>query len=128
MSKEKYPKPDRSDFTPNFSKEDFDQVDIGWNEGFLSDGRPYRMEAWAMDQITMVTYFFSTIEMENYTSDMFAGLLIKEGLIKKLSDEIPVDADILTDVSGNKMWSVNVTIATEDERYARDLNPLKAYK
>jgi len=35
-----YPKPDRSDQTPNFVKSaENDAIDIGWNEGNLSDGR-----------------------------------------------------------------------------------------
>lgn len=36
-----HPKPDRSNYTPNRSKTpENDQLDIGWNEGFMSDGRP----------------------------------------------------------------------------------------
>jgi len=128
MAKKKYPKPDRSNYKPKFSKRDDEQVDLGWNEGFLSDGRPYRLEAWAWEHITMVTYFFSTKGLENYTDKMFAELLTKEGLIEILSERIPVTSDIITDASGNKMWSVNVTIATENEHYTRDLKPLRAYK
>jgi len=30
----------------------------GWNEGLMADGLPYRAECWAMDQITMLTFFF----------------------------------------------------------------------
>ncbi|NOX85025.1 MAG: hypothetical protein GXO86_03515 [Chlorobi bacterium] len=128
MTKEKYPKPDRSDYTPNFVKDDYEQVDIGWNEGVLFDGRPYRVEGWFMDHITMVTYFFSTKGMENYTDDMFAELLTKEGLIEILSEENPIEADIITDAAGNEMWSVNVAIGTDDKQYARDFTPLNSYK
>ena len=58
----KFPKVDRSNFTPNFTKSpENDAVDIGWSEGNLSDGRPYRLECWAQDQITNITIFVSRI-------------------------------------------------------------------
>lgn len=44
-SKVIYPKPNRSDFKPNLKRtHKNDVLDIGWNEGVLSDGRPYRRE------------------------------------------------------------------------------------
>ena len=52
-----YPKPNRSDQKQNFVKTaDDEALDIGWNEGFLSDGRPYRVECWAENHITMLTF------------------------------------------------------------------------
>jgi hypothetical protein len=42
------PKPDRSNSPPNLVKTDENpNLDLGWNEGFLTDGRPYRAEYWA---------------------------------------------------------------------------------
>lgn len=39
--------PDRSDLVPNFRPTDEnDVVDVGWCNGVLSDGRPYRAEYW----------------------------------------------------------------------------------
>lgn len=123
-----YPKPDRSDQTPNFIKTaDNEALDIGWNEGFLSDGRPYRVECWAESQITMLTFFFSTAGMENYSDVMFKKLLSNEGLVKFVSDEPHVSAMPITDAGGNDMWSVNVVIGTEDELYAKDTIDLRAY-
>jgi len=71
-----YPKPDRSNKTQNFVKsEENPAIDLGWNEGLISDGRPYRVECWAEYQITMLTFFFSTTGMENYSDLMFKELL-----------------------------------------------------
>ena len=77
-----HPKPDRSNFTPNHIKTpENDQIDIGWNEGFMSDGRPYRIESWAQDQITCVTVFLSTEGLETYSNAQLVGLLEREHIV-----------------------------------------------
>jgi hypothetical protein len=55
----RFPRPDRSNLKPNFSKTpENDVLDLGWHEGVLKDGRPYRSEYWCQDQISMLTYYF----------------------------------------------------------------------
>lgn len=56
----KFPVPDRSDQTLSYVKSEDGQLDLGWNEGLMSDGRPFRMEMWATDGISMLTVFFSS--------------------------------------------------------------------
>lgn len=76
------PKPDRSGTRPNLAKTaETPVLDLGWNEGFLSDTRPYRVEAWAEDQVRSITVFMSTNGIENYTNAQFADLLEREELI-----------------------------------------------
>jgi len=76
------PKPDRSNTSPNLVKTAENPVlDLGWNEGFLSDSRPYRVEAWAEDQVSAVTFFLSTAGIENHSNAQFADLLEREQLI-----------------------------------------------
>jgi hypothetical protein len=130
MTKEKYPKPDRSDQTPNFEKaDDYDQIDLGWSEGVLSDDRPYRAEAWTMDKITMLTYFFSTKGLENYDEASFVEFLTKEGLVEFVAEQPQryVSISKITDAGGNEMWSVNVAIGNEDRLFAKDSTDLKRY-
>ena len=124
-----YPKPDRSDQTPNFVKSaENDALDIGWNEGNLSDGRPYHIECWAVNQITMLTFFFSTSGIEKYTETMLKELLVEERLVQFIKKDAPVKVMHYIDASGNEMWSVNVGIGTEDELFANDLISLRAYE
>lgn len=124
-----YPKPDRSNFNPNFVKTpDNDVLDISWNEGILSDGRPFRVEYWCQDQVSMLTYFFSTKGMQNASDDDFVKLLEREGLLKfKSDDKRFVTGKTLLDSSGNEMWSVNVVIGDEEGTFAKDLYPLNKY-
>lgn len=124
-----YPKPDRSDQIPNLEKgEGIDVIDIGWNEGFLSDGRPYRVECWAQDQITMLTFFLTTNGIENYSDSMLKQLLIKEGLIKEFLTNAVVSAMPFTDASNNEMWSINIVVGNEEEVMIRDGIILLPYK
>ena len=122
-----YYAPDRSDQIRNFSKAEGDDLDIGWNDGVLSDGRPYRVEGWAADQITLLTFFFSTAQIETYTDAQFIKLLEDEGLIEFSSDQKYVAGEIVEDASGNQMWSVNVVIADENNEFTKDSVSLKPY-
>ncbi len=77
-----HPKPDRSDQRPNFRKtEDHPAIDIGWNEGVLSDGRPYRAECWAEEQVTSLAVFFSAAGIKDLTNADALALLEREGLV-----------------------------------------------
>src|SRR4051794_28362979 len=41
----KYPRPDRSNFRPNYEKSpENETISIGWNAGRLTDGRPYHLD------------------------------------------------------------------------------------
>ena len=125
----KFTKPDRSNRQPNLTKsEDNDALDIGWNEGFLSDGRAYRVEAWAQDGLTSVTIFMPAAGIENLSNEQFVELLEREGLLawepgaRKSAYAMP-----FTDAAGNAVWSVNVVIAAEDQLIARDAFELRPY-
>jgi len=124
------PKPDRSNYTPNRVKTaESDELDIGWNEGFLSDGRPYRIEAWAQDQITSVTVFLSTEGLETYSNSQFIQLLEKERIVwwapgvRKSAYAMP-----MVDAAGNPMWSVNVVIGVDDDPPVADSVPVYPYR
>jgi hypothetical protein len=46
---------DRSHYHVDRKKNDSGILDIGWAEGMLTEGRLYRMELWAQDQVTVLT-------------------------------------------------------------------------
>jgi hypothetical protein len=123
-----HPKPDRSAYVVNRVKTaENDQIDIGWNEGVLSDGRPYRIELWAQDQLTNVTVFLSTEGIETYSNEQFMKLLDRENIVSwypaawKSAYALP-----LQDASGNPMWSINFVIGAEAETFA-EVGPMLPY-
>lgn len=123
-----YPKPDRSSMKPNVSKtEENGALDLGWQEGVLNDGRPFRGESWCQDQISMVTFFFSTIGLENASNEDMELLLTSENLIQFRPGRRDVRAVKITDASANEMWSVNVLVGDDDGTFVEGGRPFSAY-
>jgi hypothetical protein len=112
-----YPIPNRSKRQINFKKDDDGVIDIGWCEGVLSDGRSFRAEMWAQDQISMLTVFFSRAGIDDLAADAIADLVENEGLVKFKAGSRRCQSLRFTDDAGNPMWSVNVTVGGPDETY-----------
>lgn len=137
MNDKPYPAIDRADFTPNFHKTlDNEQLDIAWGEGALADGRPVRVECWACDQMTFLTYYFSALDLGDATPPQLKALLVAEGLIAFDDDKfhaagysgINADSHRYVDPSGNDMWVVTVLVGDdEDGTFVRDSFPLEKY-
>jgi len=122
-----FPKPDRSNYQPHGKNSEDPSTDIGWDEGFLSDTRPYRAECWAEDGVTSLTFFFSTAGLETMTDDQFGDFLEREGLLRFIGTRY-VAAMPMTDASGHDMWSVNVVVGDEDAVYVDDNTKLRPYR
>jgi hypothetical protein len=124
---QKYPKPDRSTRKPNFSKTpENDALDLAWQEGILTDGRAYRAEHWCQDQFSVLTFFISTIGLENSTKDDFKRLLVSENLINFKPGPNYLEARKIIDDSGNEMWSINVVVGDDENTFVEGgvkLNP-----
>lgn len=124
-----YPKPDRSNFVPNFEKTgENESLDIGWAEGAFSDGRPYRMEMWAQDQASYLSFIFSVEGLEQLTGRSAVDLLMREGLVRFKSAQRDAAMDRIRDASGNAMWSVNVEVGDEDETFIHHAPAMKRYR
>ena len=123
-----HPKPDRSGYTPNFlGTAGNPGVDIGWNEGLLSDGRPYRVECWAEDGITMLTFFVPAEGLEAYGDAGLEALLVREGLVELERPGEAFRVMRLTDPSGNRLLSLNVVVGNGDDLYVGRSVALRPY-
>jgi hypothetical protein len=124
----KYPIPNRSKQTVHLSRDEDGVIDIGWCEGVLFDGRNFRAEMWAQDQISMLTIFFSRAGIDDVDADRIVWVMEDEGLVKfrdpggKKCNCVKIDDD-----AGNPVWSVNITIGTEDESYLESAVPIFPY-
>ena len=124
-----YPRPDRSNHTPQFTKtSERPYVDIGFAEGEMTDGRPYRAECWAEDGVTVLTFFFSSDGLEELSAEELKDLLVREGLVVFAYPERRfAGVGCLVDPSGNQLYSVNVIVADEDTVYAESEVLLSRY-
>jgi len=110
-----FPKPDRSTFRPRLTLTDeIYELDIGWAEGEFKDGRPYRAELWSWTHLLVVTFFFSTIDLETFSEQKLADLLQKEFLLKFKGDQ-KVYPSKVRDSSENEMLSITVLVRHGDE-------------
>jgi len=116
-----YPRPDRSRYVPHFAKSaEDDTVDIGWTEGTMSDGRPFRAECWAQGQSTCISIMFARAGFEGATKENVGDLLEIEGILRFKDERRPLDVRPFTDDGGNALLMVNVVVADDDEIYAED--------
>ena len=130
MKKTKYPTPDRGDrsIQPDYKNKSFPEIDIGGGFGLLNDGRPYKIEYWSdIDcEVNCITYFYSSEGIENWHGDDHISYLeqlkFRELLTGEYKNTGP-DPKIISDKSGNKMWSV--TFVSKD--YQKYLTQNNAY-
>ena len=101
----KFPIPDRTSQPVRSMKDEDGMIDIGWCEGVLSDGRAFRAEMWAQDQVSSLTFFFSTIGLETLEQDEMKHFVEKEGLVTfKKSGPTYCQALPFRDDGGNQVW------------------------
>lgn len=123
-----YPRPNRANHKPSVDlNPNRDYQDIGWSDGVLSDGRPFRVEYWCWENVSILTYFMSTHGIENATDDYFRELLVDEGLLTFLEARPTLRAKKTKDASGNEMWSVNVAVGDHDELFIKETLYINRY-
>lgn len=102
-------------------------LDIGWDEGILDDGRPYRAECWTEDGVTVLTFFFSREDLEEADRDELVRYLEQMRILKFLEPEAKrwVGASPVEDDDGIPIWSVNVVVGDETGTFVDDHTTLK---
>jgi hypothetical protein len=123
-----FPVPDRSRQPVRMLKDENGMIDIGWCEGVLSDGRAFRAEMWAQDQVSSLTIFFSTLGLEALEPDEICSLVAQEGLVSfEEGAESYCASDKYVDNSGQELWSVNIVVGVEQQTFVRDTVPIFGY-
>lgn len=127
----RYPAVDRSDFVPNFDGHMGDHVfDIGWAEGVLEDGRPFRMECWGLAGSTGVTVFMASEGLTGpdaiANAEAVQALLERSGVITLLAPHDLQESSLhhFTDPSGTACLSISYVVADEWDEYFVTAHPL----
>ncbi|MBF0477964.1 MAG: hypothetical protein HQL26_00625 [Candidatus Omnitrophica bacterium] len=123
-----YPEPDRSNIIRNFTvTEDNEEIDTGWVKGSLSDGRPYLAEAWQREDVSMLTFYFSIKNIEEATQEELITLLLNSGVLEFIGEQKPIGIGQFTDIHNNELWTVNVTVSEDQEKFIHDKLSLLKY-
>ena len=99
-------------------KNEYGEVNIGWNAGILENKRLFFSVCWATDGITMLTMYLSAKGIEDYTGPQIEKLFVDLGYYKpKPGHECNSSGGLLkfSDKNGNKFFSFNVVVGVEDE-------------
>ncbi len=128
MRIDKFPVPCRVDYVPSPYEPDEDGVqDVGYYTGKLSDGRPYRLECWRMDDMLMLTVLFSDAGLAGYRREDMPLVLELEEIVRFSGAQRKLQAARTTDDAGKPMWALNVMLANKKGTYAELLVKLKRY-
>lgn len=103
-------------------------VDIGWTEGVLDDGRPFRLEFWCAGDAYNVTVFTPRTNGEELDDADSRALLEDCGLLDFLADPARIAARPFFDARLNEIWSINVVVHADDTELVRILVPLRKYQ
>src|ERR1700686_479046 len=123
-----YPIPDRSKQSVQLVKDEDGIIDIGWCDGVMSDGRPFRAECWAQSGISTLTVFFSTVRIANLEQEQIKALIVSEGLAAfRPGAPERCHSRKVADDSGNEVWSVNIVIGDEDSTFLAGSVPIFPY-
>jgi hypothetical protein len=124
----KYPIPNRSKQKIHFSRDEDGVIDIGWCDGVFSDGRNFRAEMWAQDQISILTIFFSRVGIDDVDAEAITRVMEAEGLITfRKTGARNCNPVKVNDDAENPIWSVNIMIGNEDESYLESAVPIFPY-
>ena len=96
-------------------RNEYDETNIGWYAGLLDEKRPFFAECWAVDGMTVLTMFVSTLGIENETPEELEQRFLDRGYYRKRegADRAPAVRTFAAD--GNEFYSINVTVGVDDE-------------
>lgn len=104
---------------------DTEVCNIGYQEGVLSDERPYRLEVWSSHEITNATIFISIKDIENKSEEEIKKYLSDEGIIEIIEDDIYITE--VEDVEDNVFLSINMPVLEKNKEINKYLVELKSF-
>ncbi len=102
-----------------------DICNIGYHEGTLRDGRPYRLEVWSSNGLDTATIFISNIGLEGKSEVDLVKYISGEGILDVDDDRAEVKE--YTDINDNVFYSINLVLNKRDEEINKLLVELVNY-
>ena len=97
-------------------RNEYGEYNIGWNAGLLDATRPYFVECWAVDQITMLTIYVSAEGIEEKTAAELDQWLQDVGYFSYLDKKYwPAEVKTFENQDGNEFFAISITVGIEDE-------------
>lgn len=99
---------------------------VEYKEGYFDDGTSYVSELWCADLVTLVTYYFSTENLEN-DEKKIEEYLIKVGKLRAGEEHhfkimtIELDAEACYRPVGEEIYSVTVAVGDDEDTFCEAL-------
>lgn len=82
----------------------------------MEDNRPYFVECWAVDHITMLTFYCSTSGIKDKTKAELMQMLLDTGYFRFVNGgERSCSPSTFSDRQGNEYYSITVTVGVDEE-------------
>jgi len=88
---------------------------LGWNCGLLECSRPFFIEAWVTDGLTMLTVYIATDGIEHYSNEEVDAFLQKQGVYQMIEGAAAPQVAKYKDGSGNEFFTVNIIVGLPDK-------------
>jgi hypothetical protein len=109
-------------------RNEYGEINIGWNAGLLEKNRPYFVECWAADQSTYITIFVSTKGIENKSPEEMEQWFQDIGYFRYRGDKhYAAEVRRFGHPDGNEFFSINIVVGEEDEPALIDGAPIKPW-
>ena len=96
----------------------YPEGDLGAREDTFLNGRPYRVESWYTGGLSLITIFFSTLDIESASPaallEMVTPVLAGERVPEQYRVLEPSSVHTISDASGNKMYSLSFVVAVPE--------------
>ena len=110
-------------------RNEYGENNIGWNAGLLEETRPYFVECWAVDQISMLTIYVSAKEIEKKTAKELEQWLQDVGYFRYRDDKYsPAKVETIKDPDGNEFFVISIAVGIEDEPALINGAPIISWK
>ena len=93
----------------------YGDVNIGWNAGVIGENRPYYVECWATDGITMITIYMSDIGIEDYTVEQVEKMFLDSGYFSYKEKHRKPNMMEFEDSNNNSFFSFNVPVGVDED-------------
>ena len=124
----RFAKPDYSDCRPRRTYEKDERTDVGWSEGVLADGRPFRMELCCCPPMVDATFYVSREGLDNRDDWGWEDFLVEQGLIRFTDRFRILSADEEEDDRDQPMWRISVLVGDDHGSVAHVMVPWRPYE
>ena len=89
----------------------YGEKNLGWNAGIINGNRPWFVECWDWEGLTMLTFYISSEGLENLSAEDLSEMLQETGYYRENDPVRKHEVQTFNDRSGNGFYSLTVRVS-----------------